>query len=110
MSKRFVEKCGLMKDVDTRYQGVAKGVGTTKIIGRIHRCKLKVNNHLIECAIQVLEQDGMNMLFGLDMLKKHRCCINLLDNTLEFKSAGFAVSFVADHKIDESLVKSQVFD
>lgn len=110
MSRKFVERCGLLKDVDTRYKGMAVGVGQTEIIGRIHRCKLNVGGHEIECSITVLNQDGMGMLFGLDMLKKHRCCINLLDNCLEFKNAGFSVPFVADHKIDDGLIQSRVFD
>lgn len=109
MSKSFAQRCGLLKDVDSRYQGMAVGVGTTKIVGRIHRCRLKVANHTIECAIQVLDNDDMQMLFGLDMLKKFRCCINLFDNVLEFKSQGFSVPFMKDHQINEGMIKSRVF-
>lgn len=102
MSKAFAEKLGLLKDVDTRYQGTAVGVGTTKIIGRIHRCQLQVAGNTIECSIQVLDQgQSLQMLFGLDMLKKHRCCINLMDNTLEFRALGIKVDFVKDHEIRE---------
>lgn len=76
MSQAFVEKVGLMKDVDKRYHGTAVGVGTSKIIGRIHTCQLKIGNgHWIECSIQVLDNIDIDFLFGLDMMKKHRVAV-----------------------------------
>lgn len=73
ISQAFAERCGLMKHVDKRFHGTAVGVGTSKIIGRIHTAKLKLDDeHEIECALQVLDNIDIDFLFGLDMLKKHR--------------------------------------
>lgn len=42
MTSVFAEKCGLAHLIDTRFQGVAVGVGSSKIIGRIHAAPMKV--------------------------------------------------------------------
>lgn len=105
MSSAFVQEIGLMKDVDTRYKGKASGVGTSEIIGKIHTCRLKIGGkYWIECSISVLTSIDIPFLLGLDMLKKHRCAIDLGSNSLKFPGdAGrdaFEVSFVPDHLIE----------
>lgn len=74
ISRNFAEKCGILRDLDTRFAGMAVGVGTSKILGRIHKAKLKIgqNNHEIECSLSVIEAIGTEFLFGLNMMKKHR--------------------------------------
>ena len=36
MSSSCAERCGIMRLIDRRFAGVARGVGTQEIIGRIH--------------------------------------------------------------------------
>ena len=106
ISKFFAQKCGVLKDVDTRFRGVAVGVGTSTILGRIHSAKLKVDNrHTIECSLQVIENLGMDFLLGIDMLRKHRvggthkCHIDLSSNILRFPHERVDVPFIKDHEI-----------
>jgi hypothetical protein len=42
MTYVFAEKCGLAHLIDKRFQGMAVGVGSSKIIGRIHAAPIKV--------------------------------------------------------------------
>jgi DNA damage-inducible protein 1 len=44
----------------------------------------------------VLENDDVDFLFGLDMLKRHQCCIDLRRNLLVLGSAGKEVPFLAE--------------
>eukprot|EP00591_Stephanopyxis_turris_P007299 CAMPEP_0195525842 /NCGR_PEP_ID=MMETSP0794_2-20130614/26498_1 /TAXON_ID=515487 /ORGANISM="Stephanopyxis turris, Strain CCMP 815" /LENGTH=480 /DNA_ID=CAMNT_0040656389 /DNA_START=51 /DNA_END=1493 /DNA_ORIENTATION=+ len=86
MSSDCADKCGLLHLLDTRFEGVAVGVGTGKILGRIHVAPLKIKGHFFPCSITVMDLGDKNMdfLFGLDMLKRHRCKIDLAKHSLLF--------------------------
>lgn len=77
MSVRMAEQCGLMRLVDRRMSGTARGVGTAKIVGRIHIAQIKIGPIFVPISITVLETEGVDFLFGLDMLKRHRCLLDL---------------------------------
>lgn len=68
--------------MDKRFSGIAKGVGTSSIVGRIHLVQLQLGRQFLPCSMSVIEGDGPDMLLGLDMLKRHQCTISLLDNVL----------------------------
>lgn len=100
MTYDFAEKCYLTRLIDKRYQGMAVGVGSSKIIGRIHAAPLKVAGNFITSSITVLEQkDGPQFIFGLDMLRRHQCCIDLAGNVLRIGSADAILPFLPEHEI-----------
>jgi DNA damage-inducible protein 1 len=47
MTQACAEKCGITRFIDTRWQGMAKGVGTARIVGRVHMAQIKVGYLLI---------------------------------------------------------------
>ncbi|GJP32732.1 hypothetical protein CLOM_g17330 [Closterium sp. NIES-68] len=89
----------LTRLLDRRYEGIARGVGTSKIVGRIHAVQLKIGSNFYMCSITVLEADNVDFLFGLDMLRRHQCCIDLKDNVLRVGGGEIAVPFLSEKDI-----------
>ena len=77
-----------MRLLDTRFSGVAKGVGTQKILGRVHTGQIQIKDAFIPQNFSVMEDQPMDLLIGLDMLKRHQCVIDLAKNTLTVGTTG----------------------
>jgi DNA damage-inducible protein 1 len=60
-----------MKWLDTRFAGMAMGIGTSRILGRIHKVELEIGGHIFPCSLTVLEDNKVEFLLGLDNLKRH---------------------------------------
>lgn len=86
ISQDCAERCGIMNLLDTRFQGTAVGVGISKILGRIHVADMEIGGTILPCSFTVLEDNKVDLLFGLDNLKRHQCCIDLVTNTLHLKN------------------------
>ena len=100
MSLGCAKRLGLERLIDKRFQGMAKGVGTQKIIGKVHQAPIKVAGILMPCAITVLEKEqDMDFIFGLDMLKRHQCCIDLKENVLRLGTIEKSVPFLGEHEL-----------
>ena len=67
---------------DKRFAGMAVGVGTSRILGRIHLVDLKIGGSVFKCSLTVLEDNSVDFLFGLDNIKRHQCCIDAVNNQL----------------------------
>ncbi|XP_078043984.1 DNA damage inducible 1 homolog rngo isoform X1 [Augochlora pura] len=101
MSAACAERCHIMRLVDTRWAGVAKGVGVQDVIGRIHVVQIQIGNDHLTTSFSVLVEQPMDMLLGLDMLKRHQCCIDLKKNVLTIGTTGTETSFLAEGDLPE---------
>jgi DNA damage-inducible protein 1 len=133
MSKKCAQQCGILDLVDTRFAGVAVGVGTGKIIGRIHIVQLQIGNTFFPCSVTVMDDmtlptGGMNnnavgdnspkpkemdFLLGLDMLKRHLCIMDLEKGCLKFRlepGRYLETPFLHEKDLDESKGGTKGFD
>jgi len=101
MSQAAAERCNIMRLVDRRWAGIAKGVGTQKIIGRVHMAQIQIKDDFLTSSFSILEEQPMDMLLGLDMLKRHQCCIDLARNVLVIGSTGNETNFLAESDLPE---------
>ncbi|KAJ4870954.1 ubiquitin family protein [Raphanus sativus] len=112
ISKTCAERCGLLRLMDQRYKGIAQGVGQTEILGRIHVAPIKIENNFYPCSFVVLDSPNMEFLFGLDMLRKHQCTIDLKNNVLTVGGGEVSVPFLQEKDLpsrflDEGRVPNQ---
>uniref|UniRef100_A0A060T043 DNA damage-inducible protein 1 n=1 Tax=Blastobotrys adeninivorans TaxID=409370 RepID=A0A060T043_BLAAD len=105
MSPQCVERCNMSHLIDKRFQGIARGVGEAKIIGRIHSAPMKVGDSFLPCSFTVMENKGIEMLLGLDMLKRHQGTIDLNRNVLVM--GGSEVPFLPESEIPEEFEEFQ---
>ena len=89
----------MMHLLDTRFAGMAMGVGSSRILGRIHLADMEIGGVLLQCSFTVLEDNKVDLLFGLDNLKRHQCCIDLVQNKLHIKNGEISVDFLSDGDI-----------
>lgn len=118
MSSKCAEKCGLSHLIDTRFEGVAVGVGTGKILGRIHMAQMKIREQFFPCTITVMDSEkglgdkNMEFLLGLDMLKRFHCNIDLQRNVLVFSvgSDKMETPFLHEKDLAENKGGTKGFD
>uniref|UniRef100_A0A1B6DKX9 UBA domain-containing protein n=3 Tax=Clastoptera arizonana TaxID=38151 RepID=A0A1B6DKX9_9HEMI len=110
MSEACAERVNIMRLVDTRWAGIAKGVGVQRIIGRIHMVQVAIENDFLTTSFSVLQKQPMDMLLGLDMLKRHQCCIDLKKNVLRIGTTGTETRFLSESELPECARLSTISD
>lgn len=104
-----------MRLVDRRFHGVAqygfepfigiallRGVGTSKIVGRIHLTQVKLGSRFFAASITVLEDARIDFLFGLDLLRRHQCVVDFKKNVLCVDEEE--VPFLSEHETKAELL------
>lgn len=103
ISKSCAVSCRLEDLIDARFSAVAHGVGSGKILGRIHSVQLKLGHLFLPCSLTVLDDSEPgtklpDVLLGLDMLRRYQISIDLHDNDLKIGGESI-VSFLPESEI-----------
>jgi|AntRauTorckE6833_2_1112554.scaffolds.fasta_scaffold14070_4 DNA damage-inducible protein 1 len=101
MSKKCAEKCGLSDLIDTRMQGIAKGVGTQKIIGKIWMKDIDIGDISLPCGFTILEDFSIDVIFGLDMMISHGCIIDLKNKCFKIGQESIIIPFVKNDDYED---------
>lgn len=108
ISPKIAETVGISHLIDKRFRGVAVGVGKLQIDGKIHSVPIGFPNSTVELPTSFTVIDGqMEVLLGLDMMRRHKCVVDLERNVLVMGGC-IDLPFLSDYEI-EQLLGNRVF-
>ncbi len=81
---------------------MAVGVGQQRIVGRVHMCQLQIAENFLPVSFSVLEEQPMEMILGLDMLRRHQCVLDLRENVLHIGTTNTVVPFLGEGDLPRS--------
>jgi DNA damage-inducible protein 1 len=84
MSLSMTKELGVDYLIDHSYDGVVVGLGTKKIIGKIHYLELQLENFNLPCRFTIIDDDDIKIILGLNSMLSLGCIIDLKNKKMVF--------------------------
>lgn len=86
VSHKIISTLGLDNKINKKFNYTMRGIGQSECIGIIHNLTIKINNIITQVSLHVIEdgEKGNTILFGLDVLNKHKCIIDIPNRLLHW--------------------------
>ncbi|KAE8303093.1 DDI1-like DNA-damage inducible protein [Giardia duodenalis] len=98
MGRKTARACGLEGHIDTRYAGRAIGVGSTRMLGRIHICLMQCGDIFLPMNFAVLDS-VCDTLIGMSALSMYRAMIDL--SSFSMTLGGASIPLLTNQEIEE---------
>lgn len=97
MSESCAQRCRVANMIDGRYCGQAVGMGSSDILGRISELPMRVGPISYRNRVSILRESRVDLILGLDFLRRFKSEINLDDGILKMKVRGkvIRISFIS---------------
>ena len=107
MSESCARRCRVANMIDGRFSGKVVGVGSSDILGRINELPMQVGPISFHNKVSILRESRIDLILGLDFLRRFRTEINLDERILKLKVRNriIRISLIANH--DGPLKKSR---
>ena len=108
MSQRLAEKCNIGHLIDKRFAGVAQGVGSSKILGRVHIASIQVGASHFPSTFSVLESANVDFLLGLDFLKANSAILDLAADVLRVGEES--LPFMSEAELNAAHAEGRMYE
>lgn len=112
MNMEVATDAGLVEYIDPRFATIARGVGTQKILGKLHKVDMTIGEHFLSWTFQIIDGNNTPLILGLDFLTTYRAKIDLDKKCLTLNSIDipFLTSIHVIDQDDKKLKQEELFD
>ena len=88
----IVKACNLEDILDQRIAGQLKGVGSDRVMGKIHYLEVQLPCGIIPCSFTVCENNNIEPILGIDMMQQMGLVLDFKTRTIKIEDSSIPMS------------------